>query len=50
VNGQRGYFPVKSAYTDGGYENATSRFKPGIAERLAAGAIAQMHEFHSKAK
>ena len=47
VNGQRGYFPVKSAYTDGGYENATSRFKPGIAERLAEGAIAQLHEFAS---
>ena len=50
VNGQRGYFPVKSAYTDGGYENATSRFKPGIAERLVDGAIAQLREFHANAK
>ena len=50
VNGQRGYFPVKSAYTDGGYENATSRFKPGIAERLVDGAVAQLQEFHSREK
>ena len=48
VNGQRGYFPVKSAYTDGGYENATSRFAPGVAERLAEGALDQFREFYGK--
>jgi hypothetical protein len=50
VNGQRGYFPVESAYTDGGYENATSRFVAGIAERLVEGALIQMQEFHGKCK
>lgn len=48
VNGQRGYFPVRSAYTDGGYENATSRFAAGIAERLAEGALEQFREFYGK--
>ena len=42
VNGSRGYFPVKSAYGEGGYENATSRFKPGVAEALAAGALKRL--------
>ena len=50
VNGQRGYFPVKSAYTDGGYENATSRFKAGTAERLVEGAIEQLREFYDVVK
>jgi hypothetical protein len=50
VNGQRGYFPIKSAYTDGGYENATSRFKAGTAERLVDGALEQLGEFHARAK
>ncbi len=50
VNGQRGYFPVKSAYTDGGYENATSRFKAGTAERLVDGALEQLGAFHALAK
>ena len=34
VNGMRDYFPVKSAYTKGGYENATSRYAAGTAEKL----------------
>jgi hypothetical protein len=45
VNGQRGYFPIKSAYTDGGYENATSRFVAGTAERLVEAALMQFQEF-----
>ena len=50
VNGQRGYFPVESAYTDGGYENATSRFAAGIAERLVEGALIQMQELYGKVR
>ncbi|MDD4174934.1 MAG: hypothetical protein WC328_06475 [Kiritimatiellia bacterium] len=46
VNGSRGYFPVKSAYGPGGYENATSRFKSGTAERLVDAALLKMAEFH----
>jgi hypothetical protein len=50
VNGQRGYFPIMSAYTDGGYENATSRFKAGTAERLVDGALEQLERFHARAR
>ena len=49
VNGSRGYFPVKSAYGPGGYENATSRFKSGTAERLVDAALLKMSEFHKAA-
>ena len=50
ANGQRDYFPIRSAYADGGYENAASRFKPGIAESLVEGVVTQMQEFYSKLK
>jgi len=49
VNGSRGYFPVKSAYGPGGYENATSRFKAGTAERLVDGALLKLAELHKAA-
>lgn len=48
ANGARGYFPVASAYGKGGYENATSRFKAGTAERLVEGVVAQLKEFHGQ--
>lgn len=32
VNGSEGYFPMKSAYDEGGYEARSSRFKSGVAE------------------
>ncbi len=38
VNSYEGYFPVKSAYDEGGYEARTSRYKPGVAERIIEGA------------
>ena len=44
------YFPTRSAYADGGYENASSRFKAGIAESLVDGAVMQMQEFHSRSR
>jgi len=34
TNGCEDYFPVKSAFDEGGYEARTSRYKPGIAELL----------------
>lgn len=49
VNGSRGYFPVKSAYGSGGYENATSRFKAGTAEQLVEGILHKLTELHNKA-
>ncbi len=34
TNGSEGYFPVMNAYTEGGYESASSSFKAGVAEIL----------------
>ena len=34
TNGYMGYFPMKSAYDEGGYESRTSEFKSGVAELL----------------
>ena len=34
TNGAQGYFPMKDAYDEGGYEAGTSRFKAGVAELL----------------
>lgn len=32
TNGSQGYFPARDAYTEGGYEARSSRFKSGVAE------------------
>lgn len=37
TNGDMGYFPMKSAYDEGGYEARTSPFKSGVAERIVEG-------------
>ena len=34
TNGAHGYFPMKDAYDEGGYEARSSRFKAGVAELL----------------
>ena len=34
VNGSEGYFPMKDAYDEGGYEAGSSDFKAGVAELL----------------
>ena len=39
TNGGIGYFPMKSAYDEGGYEAKTSRFKAGAAEIIIKEAI-----------
>ncbi len=49
TNGSRGYFPVESAYAEGGYEAATSRFAPGSAERLVAGQLEQLKSLYGAA-
>ncbi len=38
VNGHNGYFPVESAYAEGGYEARSSKFKAGVGERIIDGA------------
>ena len=37
TNGSEGYFPMKSAYDEGGYEARSSRYKSGVAEAIVAG-------------
>ncbi len=37
TNGDEGYFPVQSAFDEGGYEARTSPFKAGVAERIIEG-------------
>ena len=34
TNGNEGYFPVESAYAEGGYEARTSPFKAGVADAI----------------
>ena len=38
VNGHNGYFPLKSAYDEGGYEARSSKFKSGVGEIIIDGA------------
>lgn len=37
TGGYGGYFPMQSAFDEGGYEARTSRYKAGVAERIIAG-------------
>ena len=36
TNGSNGYFPMKSAFDEGGYEARTSNYKGGVAESIVA--------------
>ena len=36
TNGSEGYFPMQSAFDEGGYEARTTRFKAGVAETIIA--------------
>ena len=44
TNGNEGYFPMKSAYDEGGYESRTSRYRSGVAERIIEDAKALLHQ------
>ena len=48
VNGMRDYFPVKSAYAKGGYENASSRYAAGTAEKLVDGVLLSLEAMYNK--
>ncbi len=39
ANGYEGYFPMQSAYDEGGYEARSSNFKPGVAEAIIKSSI-----------
>ncbi|MDB6024799.1 MAG: hypothetical protein JWM68_1022, partial [Verrucomicrobiales bacterium] len=48
TNGWLGYFPIRRAYEEGGYEvdlGAWSRVRPGSAEVLEASAKKLLHRF-----
>jgi len=44
TGGSKGYFPMMSAFDEGGYEARSSRYKAGIAERIIAGAKEMLGE------
>ena len=44
TNGNMGYFPMQSAYDEGGYEARTSPFKAGVAEKIIEGGKALLDE------
>jgi hypothetical protein len=44
ANGYEGYIPDRAGYGQGGYEAASSRFKPGTGELLAEKAISMLRE------
>lgn len=44
TNGNEGYFPMLSAYNEGGYESRTSQYKAGVAEAIIAGGKALLEE------
>jgi hypothetical protein len=46
TNGSCGYFPVKSAYAEGGYEARSSIFAPSVADDLIAGQLRLLNEIH----
>jgi len=46
TNGSNGYFPMQSAYDEGGYEARSSSFKAGVAERIIDGGKAILEKLH----
>ncbi len=43
-NGYESYYPIRSAYEEGGYEAKTSRFKAGIAEAITEGNVEALNK------
>ena len=48
TNGDEGYFPMQSAFDEGGYEARTSPFKAGVAEKIVEGAKELLAEINAK--
>ena len=46
TNGYQGYFPMQSAFDEGGYEARTSQYAAGVAERIIAGGKELLEEMH----
>ena len=47
TNGYEGYFPVKDAYDEGGYEARSSRFRSGVAEIITEEGLKLLKEIRS---
>ena len=50
TNGNEDYFPVRSAYDEGGYEARSSNFCPGVAEILTENALDMLRSLKDEAK
>lgn len=48
TNGCLGYYPVKDAYDEGGYEARSSKFKSGVAELISNEGLKLLHEIKIK--
>lgn len=46
TNGKQGYFPMKEAYDEGGYEAGNSNFRAGVAEQIIEEGKELMTELH----
>ncbi len=46
TNGNEGYFPMKSAYEEGGYEARTSPYQAGVAEAIVVGGKELLRSMH----
>lgn len=44
TNGSEGYFPMKEAFDEGGYEARSSHFKGGVAETIIEGGVRILNE------
>ena len=44
TNGKEGYFPMKEAFDEGGYEARSSRFRGGVAETVIEGSLALLRK------
>ena len=47
TNGKQGYFPMKEAYDEGGYESRSSFFKVGVAETIIKEGKELLKEIHA---
>lgn len=48
ANGYEGYFPMREAYDEGGYEARSSIFKAGVAELIVAEGRALLEQLRGR--
>ena len=47
ANDGAGYLPSRRAFEEGGYECATSPYRPGVGEQVVETALELLHRLHS---